>query len=108
MHEHILFLAIKYNNKVQQSIHKYYLLSDIYKFKVLGRNSQLDILSDRGGGTPGKPPPWGPNSFIFMVFSAKKLHNNMLANHFDSWRPSQENPGSATIDTYFIMFLQVK
>ena len=36
-------------------------------------------------GAPGTPPPGGPNSFIFMQFSGKKLKNNST---FGSWRPS--------------------
>ena len=41
--------------------------------------------------------PRGPNSFIFMQFSARKLQNNRLAH--PSWElahPLQENPGYAT------------
>ena len=48
-------------------------------------------------GTPRTRPPCGPNSFIFMQFSAKNLQNNTLARPL--WAlasPPQENPGSAT------------
>ena len=31
------------------------------------------------GGVRDACPPWDPNSFIFMQFSAKKLQNNRLA-----------------------------
>ena len=33
----------------------------------------------RGRGARDARPPWGPNPFIFMQFSAKKLQNNRLA-----------------------------
>ena len=42
-------------------------------------------------GVPGTPPPRGPNSFIFLQFSAKNLQNNRLAHplwelaHTKSW-----------------------
>ena len=44
---------------------------------------------------PGTHVPQGPNSFIFMQFSAKNLQNNRLA--YPLWElvsPPQENPGS--------------
>ena len=44
-------------------------------------------------GGPGMHTPWGPNSFILMQFSAKIIGSHT---HFGSWRPPQENPGSAT------------
>ena len=46
----------------------------------------------------GREPhsPQGPNSFIFMQFSAKKLQNNRLAHPLWELRPPQENPRSAT------------
>ena len=47
-------------------------------------------------------PPWGPNSFIFIQFSAKNLKNNRLAHQF--WGLlSQENPGSATGFYYILL-----
>ena len=49
------------------------------------------------GGTRDAPPPWVPNYFIFMQFSAKKLQNNRLAHSFwELAHPRQNNPGSAT------------
>ena len=37
------------------------------------------------GGAPGtRVPPGGPNSFIFMQFSAKIINKHT---HFGSWRP---------------------
>ena len=49
------------------------------------------------GGRQGRappPPPGGPNSFIFMQFSAKIINKHT---HFGSWRPPPgENPRSAT------------
>ena len=37
------------------------------------------------GGRQGRaPPPGGPNSFIFMQFSAKIINKHT---HFGSWRP---------------------
>ena len=39
--------------------------------------------------------PRGPNYFIFMQLSAKKLQNNRLAHQFWELVPPQENPGSA-------------
>ena len=40
-------------------------------------------LADLRGGAKDARPPWGPNSFIFMQFSGKKLKNNST---FGSWR----------------------
>ena len=31
-----------------------------------------------GGGARDEHPPWGPNSFIFVQFSAKKNHNKII------------------------------
>ena len=53
----------------------------------------VNILADPRGA-PGTLPPGGPNSFIFMQFSAKIINKHT---HFGSWRPPPgENPGSAT------------
>ena len=50
-------------------------------------------------GVPGTrastPPPAGPNSFIFMQFSAKDCK---VTPTLELAPPSQENPGSATED----------
>ena len=47
-------------------------------------------------GAPGTRPR-GPNSVIFMQFSAKKLQNNRLAHPFwELAHPPRENPESAT------------
>ena len=49
------------------------------------------------GGVRDACPPWDPNSFIFMQFSAKKLQNNRLAHPtLGVGAPPQENLGSAT------------
>ena len=44
-------------------------------------------------GRRGRVPPGGPNSFIFMQFSAKNLQNNP---NLGVGAPPRENPGSAT------------
>ena len=41
-------------------------------------------------------PTLGPNSFVFMQFSANKLSNNRLAHPLWGWRPRLGNPGPAT------------
>ena len=48
------------------------------------------------GGHQGRvlPPSPGPNSFIFMQFSAKKLQNNP---NLGVGAPPRENPGSVTV-----------
>ena len=51
------------------------------------------IIIGGSNGGQGRAPPGGPNSFIFMQFSAKNMQNNST---FGSWRTPQENPGSAT------------
>ena len=46
---------------------------------------QTPPLADlRGGARDARPPPGGPNSFIFMQFPGTKLKNNST---FGSWRP---------------------
>ena len=51
-----------------------------------------------GGGVPGmRPTPLGPNSFIFMQFSAKILQNNGLAQSPWELASPLRNPGSATL-----------
>ena len=40
--------------------------------------------------------PRGPNSFIFMQFSATNLKNNRLAHPLWEFPPSQQSPGSTT------------
>ena len=57
---------------------------------------QPSSLADprRAPGTRAPPPsPTGPNSFIFIQFSAKNLQNNTT---LGVGVPTQENPGSAT------------
>ena len=51
------------------------------------------------GGRQG--PPWGPNSFIFMQFSANKLQNNRLAHPLGSWLASPQELVSARKCEYF-------
>ena len=36
-----------------------------------GRQPKREALADPRGGARDAPPPGGPNSFIFMQFSAK-------------------------------------
>ena len=45
------------------------------------------------GGDARDARPQGPNSFIFMQFSAKNLQNNPI---WELAQPPRENPGSAT------------
>ena len=52
------------------------------EFKVAGQ--LIDLVSvgiggSKEGGTIDARPSQGPNSFIFMYFSAKNLQNNRLA-----------------------------
>ena len=56
-----------------------YLISKITE--VLDQYALADL---RGGARDARPPPGGPNSFIFMQFSGTKLKNNST---FGSWRP---------------------
>ena len=46
------------------------------------------------GGRQGRAPPRGPNSFIFMQFSAKKWKIIAI---LGVGAPPGENPGSATV-----------
>ena len=41
-------------------------------------------LADPRGAPGTRAPHWGPNSFIFMLFSAKIINKHT---HFGSWRP---------------------
>ena len=45
---------------------------------------KLGIGGSKGGRQGRAPPPGGPNSFIFMQFSAKIINKHT---HFGSWRP---------------------
>ena len=50
------------------------------------------------GGAPGmRAPPWGPNSFIFMQFSAKMWKIIAI---LGVGAPPGENPGSATANGF--------
>ena len=49
-----------------------------------GRISMSEISGGSKGGARDAPPPGGPNSFIFMQFSAKIIGSHT---HFGSWRP---------------------
>ena len=49
----------------------------------------------------GRATPRGPNSFIFMQFSAKNLKNNST---FGSWHTG-ENPGSVTVVCILLCFI---
>ena len=48
------------------------------------RENIIDIIGGSKGGARDAPPPGGPNSFIFMQFSAKIINKHT---HFGSWRP---------------------
>ena len=60
---------------------------------------KIDFISHWRTQGGARPPSTleGPNSFIFIQFSAKKLKNNST---FGSWRTPRENPGSATVSNY--------
>ena len=49
------------------------------------KSAAVHIGGSKGGGRQGRAPPGGPNSFIFMQFSAKIINKHT---HFGSWRPS--------------------
>ena len=54
---------------------------------------KMPALADPRGGTRDARPPGGPNSFIFMQFSAKIINKHT---HFGVGTPPGENPRSAT------------
>ena len=59
------------------------------RYKMLVSDSGETIYKVAIGGSKGgrqgrAPPPGGPNSFIFMQFSAKIINKHT---HFGSWRP---------------------
>ena len=56
---------------------------------------QYPTLADPGGARDVCPPR-GPNSLIFMQFSANNLQNSRLAHPLWELAPPQENLGSAT------------
>ena len=51
---------------------------------------ELPLIDDRSKGAPGKRPPRGPNSFIFMQFLARKLQSNRLAQPFLELVPARK------------------
>ena len=63
------------------------------------RTNRIPIGGSKGGGGGCGGPHRGPNSFICMQFSAKKLQNYRLAHPLWEFVPPQENPGSA-IDSF--------
>ena len=72
----------------------------------------MGIGGSKGGARDTRPPPRGPNSFIFMQFSAKIWKIIAI---WDLAYPSGENPGSATdgdpeflSPVYFVPFSQKK
>ena len=65
-------------------------------------NQKTNAFADLGG-TPGTHPPWSPNSFIFMQFSAKNLQNNP---NLGVGAPPGENSGSATVIYQKTMYQQ--
>ena len=51
------------------------------------------------GGARYPPPPRGPNSFIFVQFSAQKMRNNRLAHPlWELAHAPKENLGSVTVN----------
>ena len=69
----------------------YLVLKTAWKWK---KPIELGALADPRGGRQGRtPPPRGPNSFIFMQFSAK---NWKIIALLGVGAPPGENPGSAT------------
>ena len=58
-------------------------------------NEEVVPVVDPGSARDPRSP-LGPNSFIFMQFSAKILQNNRLAHPIWSWCPLLGNPRSAT------------
>ena len=54
------------------------------------------LADPRVGGARDAPPPRGPNSFVFMLFSAKILKIIAI---LGVGVPPGENPGSATENT---------
>ena len=66
---------------------------------VVFQNAYITSANPRGCHGRDPLPLWGPNSFIFMQFSGKKLQNNRLAHPL--WElarppPPEENPGLVT------------
>ena len=70
------------------------------------------IGGSKGGARDAPPPPGGPNSFIFMQFSGKKLKNNST---FGSWRtplgkildPPLETLFSVTLTLFLVLQSEV-
>ena len=88
----ILSARIKHRNSQKYSVwatcqHFY----EIYVCFSICRSAVLDL-----GGLGMHAPTLGPNSFVFMQFSANKLSNNRLAHPLWGWRPRLWNPGPAT------------
>ena len=86
-------------NLIDQSnlVHQFYLVffasknkyADIGRqnsnyFEYIKKKSQTVTLADPKGAPGTRAPPGGPNSFIFMQFSAKIINKHT---HFGSWRP---------------------
>ena len=61
------------------------------------------IIGGSKGGRQGRAPPWGPNSFIFMQFSAKMWKIIAI---LGVGAPPGENPGSATANSCMNDFIQ--
>ena len=60
--------------------------------KIMPNNS----IGGSKGDARDTPPPRGPNSFILMQFSTKKLQNNRLVHPLWKLAPPLENLGSGT------------
>ena len=64
-------------------------------------------LASIGGSKRDAPPSWGPNSFIFIPFSAKKIAKY---SHFGSWRPLRKilDPPLASSVVYLVKHQTLK
>ena len=70
------------------------LLSRCQNALLIMINPAWYIIGGSKGGRQGRPLPGGPNSFIFMQFSAK---NWKIIALLGVGAPPGENPGSATV-----------
>ena len=61
-------------------------LANLHTSRIPTEDSEIGTqpVADLRGGARDARPPGGPNSFIFMQFSAKKIGWHT---HFGSWRP---------------------
>ena len=78
---------------------KYCPVNNFLTFDNILRCPQINVCAIDNAladlrGAPGTPPPRGPNSFIFMQFSAKNVRNSP---NLGVGAPPGKNPGSATV-----------